>query len=335
MKALGVALLVLGGLGYEGADTAFAQETRASIQATAYPLAKDDPRAQLPLHLVNARPRTLPLHKQYEPDRGGVWEPQSTKSRFVQGFRGINAWVKPEPMSDKGSGVGFQKVFGTDNRTLIGDTTVYPWSAQCKVYVQFPDDGPNDWWVGSGTMIGYKYVLTAGHVLYDSSLGGRAETVIVYPGLDGTYAPFGAIDATNWAVAPDYRDSEKLDHDYGLIGLETDIGYSTGWFGYGYWSDIKGVTAHLAGYPTDLGSGLYQYYDTDPIKKKTTNRLYYLIDTYGGQSGSGVYRFYNNERYVVAVHSGYNFYLTREYNRGTRLTSSKMDQIATWKSNWP
>jgi glutamyl endopeptidase len=119
-----------------------------------------------------------------------------------------------------------------------------------------------------------------------------------------------------------------------LIGLESNIGYSTGWFGYGYWSSITGVTGHLTGYPTDRGSGLYQYYDTDPIKKKTTNRLYYLIDTYGGQSGSGTYRIIDGDRYIVAVHSGYNFYLTREYNRGTRLTSSKMDQIQEWINDW-
>lgn len=335
MKQLVVGLLVLGSGGLTEAVPALAQGKDGSRQSAVYPLAMDDPRAQLPLHLVNARERMPPLHQRLEIDRDGAWETQSTAPRFVKGFRGHSGRIAPEPQAGNRPGRTIQKVFGSDDRTKVGDTTVYPWSAQCKVYAHFPDDDPDDWWVGSGTMIGYKYVLTAGHVIYDSSLGGRADQVIVYPGLDGTYAPFGAIDATNWAVAPDYRSSEKTNHDYGLIGLETNIGYSTGWFGYGYWSDIVGVTGNLAGYPTDKNSGLNQYYDSDPIKKKTTNRVYYFIDTFKGQSGSGVYRIIDGDRYVFAVHSGSNFYLTKEYNRGTRLTSSKLDQIATWKSNWP
>ncbi len=49
--------------------------------------------------------------------------------------------------------------------------------------------------------------------------------------------------------------------------------------------------------------------------------MYYKIDTTKGQSGSGVYRFWNNKRAIFAVHRG----STSDYNKGVRITKQRHD----------
>src|SRR5262249_45009929 len=69
------------------------------------------------------------------------------------------------------------------------NTEDFPWSTQCKLFIHFPYGGV---YVGSGTLIASKYVITAGFNVYSPSLGGWAESIEVIPGLDGFYKPFGS-----------------------------------------------------------------------------------------------------------------------------------------------
>ncbi|MCW5936165.1 MAG: trypsin-like serine protease [Fimbriimonadaceae bacterium] len=226
------------------------------------------------------------------------------------------------------------KVFGGDGRTKITATTTYPWRAQCKIYIKFPS---GNWYVGSATMIENNHAITAGHCVYDKGEGGWATTIQVAPGKNGASEPYGRINASNLLSWTGWTGNGSSDHDMGVIRLSSNIGNTTGWLGYGYWSNVAGVMGNIAGYPTDRDGGNCLYYMADTVKYDTGERLYYKIDTFGGQSGSGVYRINGSDRYVMAAHSGWNFVsfvgitpVFEEYNRGTKITSAKFNTIKGW-----
>ncbi len=51
-------------------------------------------------------------------------------------------------------------------------------------------------------------------------------------------------------------------------------------------------------------------------------KVYYDIDTFGGQSGSAVYRIINGSRYGIAIHA----YGGATSNNGTRIVSPGVQQ---------
>lgn len=55
-------------------------------------------------------------------------------------------------------------------------------------------------------------------------------------------------------------------------------------------------------------------------------KVYYDIDTAGGQSGSAVYRIVDGGRYGIAVHA----YGGATANSGTRITRPVYDNLSNW-----
>ena len=231
---------------------------------------------------------------------------------------------KGEPQKDE-NGKILNSVIGADNRVNISDTTVYPWRAITKLLVRWPNGQGGGC---SGTVIAPRYVLTAGHCVNQSSKGGWATSIEIVPGLDGTYRPYGSAFGTYFRSVTAWTVDQNAEADYALITLDRNLGNTVGWFGYGTWSNLEGVTGHIAGYPADRGAGVEMYYDYDPILDTNDKRLFYQIDTFNGQSGSGVYRKIDGSRYVMGVHAyGVN---GDNLNKATRINSSRFDRIQGW-----
>lgn len=218
-----------------------------------------------------------------------------------------------------------ESVIGPDGRILITATTTYPWRAQAKLLVTFANGKTAGC---SGTLIQAKYLLTAGHCVHNKDYGGWYTKIEVVPGLNGTYKPYGSAFATYARTYQGWIKSQNSNYDMALVTLDKSIGNTTGWLGYKYYSTINGVTGNIAGYPGDKG-GLKLYYHSGPIASSTAQRVSYSIDTYGGQSGSAVYRITDGKRYVFAVHTnGTGGSVTT--NSGTRLDSAKVGNITSW-----
>jgi glutamyl endopeptidase len=212
-----------------------------------------------------------------------------------------------------------------DDRVQITNTAVYPWRVHCSLLITAAD---NSQWIGTGWFIGPHTVMTAGHVVYIQN-SGWVRSIVVMPGRNGSNLPYGSITSTSFRSVTGWTTSGDWNYDYGAIILPSDLGNTTGWFGFGAWPDSELVSSigNIAGYPGDKPSGTL-WYDWHKIASVDPRRVYYDIDTYGGQSGSAVYRIINGGRYGIAIHA----YGGATTNSGTRIVTPVANNMVAWKA---
>ena len=119
-------------------------------------------------------------------------------------------------------------------------------------------------------------------------------------------------------------------YDYGAIILPTDLGNTVGLVRVRRlqrrrprWRRI----GNISGYPGDKPAGT-QWYDARRIASVNGRKVYYDIDTVGGQSGSAVYRIVNGGRYGIAIHA----YGGATTNSGTRIVTPVYNNMVAWKA---
>jgi V8-like Glu-specific endopeptidase len=227
-------------------------------------------------------------------------------------------------------------IIGADDRILVSNTTIYPYSAVVRIAVDFNGDGIFDT-AGSGAMIGANDVLTAGHLLWNPEYG-FAKNIMVMPAEAGTYEPFGSAFGQTWTVPPEYVSSGgSIDFDIGVINLSTNIGFSTGWFALQPVSaqTVTDSVVTLASYPSDLTGGEYQYTSSDKVDAVIGNALLYngALDMYFGSSGGPLWWQMNGGFYIVGV----NTFQTVDglYNGGTMLTNDFFNRVVAWSNDSP
>lgn len=247
------------------------------------------------------------------------------------------------PSAVGSSGSKPENVIGVDSRVMVTDTSTIPWRCICHLEVEY-EFGPVGY--GTGFLIGPMSVLTAAHVLVPTKRR-MARQVRVIPGRSGTMAPYGYFetkfsdckvpeqwlrdggdqpnDAWDFAVIP-IPDDYKTEHKHN--------GDRLGYFGLKCFSDAEAVSkasmlfVNNAGYPYEANKPYGSlWYNAGRIRKMEKTYVEYMVDTEGGQSGSPVYFFdeENNQRYVIAVHTTGDF-----VNRGLRITEEVFATIKRW-----
>jgi glutamyl endopeptidase len=228
-------------------------------------------------------------------------------------------------------GVFQETVHLPDDRVQITNTADYPWRAHASLLITAAD---NSQWIGTGWFIGPHTLMTAGHVVYTKNSGvpgrdGWVKNIVVMPGRNGNNLPYGSVTSDNFRSVTGWTNDGDQNYDYGAIILSTDLGSTVGWFGFGVYSDsdLTSSTGNISGYPGDKPSGT-QWYDYHQIASVDSRKVYYDIDTYGGQSGSAVYRIINGDRYGIAVHA----YGGATTNSGTRIVTPVFNNMVAWKA---
>jgi len=224
-----------------------------------------------------------------------------------------------------------ETVHGVDDRVRIQSTNIYPWRVHASLLITAAD---NSQWIGTGWFIGPHTLMTAGHVVHIKNSGiasrdGWVRSIIVMPGRNGASLPYGSVTSTSFRSVVGWTVNGDQNYDYGAIILPTNLGLTTGWFGFGVWGDseLTAATGNISGYPGDKPSGT-QWYAARRIASVNARKVYYDIDTAGGQSGSAVYRIMNGGRYGIAIHA----YGGATTNSGTRIVSPVFSNMVNWKA---
>lgn len=207
---------------------------------------------------------------------------------------------------------GLETVIGVDERQRVVDTDAFPWRMICALQMRGPGGTGG---IGTGWLIGPRTVVTAGHCVFSQTyFGGWAESVDVIPGLNHrqnghVLEPFGKTVARRFSALKPWveSDDKAADHDIGCIHLDEPIGDRTGWFGFAALepAELESRLVNISGYPGDLGGGYEQHHARNRVNHVGERRLFYDVDTAGGQSGAPVWihRTEDSDPLAVAIHA--------------------------------
>lgn len=220
-------------------------------------------------------------------------------------------------------------IIGKDDRKRIENTRAVPW----KRIVQLSITAANGRkFLGSGTLIAPRVIITAGHCVFMHSQGGYVREIQCSPGRNGDQKPFGTLNASRVWVLRGWAVHRQRDCDIAAIVLPRPFPASDiGTFGFANFGDqeLRSSNLNLAGYPGDKPLGTLWYHGRT-AKSVTATRVVYDIDTFGAQSGSPVWvKRPDGKRYLVAVHTTGS--LTG--NSGVRINQQIFNVMRTWQTN--
>ena len=216
-----------------------------------------------------------------------------------------------------------------DERQQITTTDQAPWNGICLLVITLPDGRKA---VGTGWFVSPQLVVTAGHCVHQGDGGDFFSSVEVIPGANGLVRPFGSKEVASSklrASDPWIADGRVAD-DYGAILLPEPFvngdGEGPSLFKISVATDLQLQQAMLAlsGYPADKPTGT-QWSASGTPSQVQANRIRYMIDTFGGHSGSPVNLLLGSNSRVVGIHN---------YggcpNKCTRITAAVMNDINQW-----
>jgi V8-like Glu-specific endopeptidase len=193
---------------------------------------------------------------------------------------------RTEPIRPSG-GITLESIIGLDERTRIVATGEAPWKMICALAIE----GPWGNFVGTGWLVGPRTVITAGHCVFEpTQMGGWAKTITLTPGANGAQAPYGSRTATRFESTNRWIQAQEQDFDMGVIHLDEPFEQDLGSFGVAAMPDdaLVNYMVNVSGYPGDKG-GREQWWARNRIRGLTQRRIYYDVDTMGGQSGAPVF----------------------------------------------
>jgi glutamyl endopeptidase len=227
-------------------------------------------------------------------------------------------------------------VHNADERTHIVETDEAPWRMVCALSI----DGPLGTYRGTGWRVGPRTVITAGHCVYTSDMGGWANKITVSPGQDGEERPYGSLESTKFSTVDLWEKNQDPDFDISAIHLSEPIGDRVGWFQVASLPDdrLKDYLVNVSGYPGQPGDGKEQWWAKNRIRAVTPRRIFYEVDTSGGQSGAPVYIIENEGAppTVVGIHAygvgGTPSSIPFQVNSAPRIIPEVVTQIEAWIS---
>ncbi len=241
----------------------------------------------------------------------------------------INRW-------SEGFSGALETVIGEDMRERILETDLQPWRMICALRMYSENGGGA---IGTGWLAGPRTIITAGHCVHHAGFfGGWADRIKVSAGRDSSEFPFGTQTASRFSSIDKWVEDADPDFDIGCIHLEEPLGDTVGWFSIASMAahELESYMVNISGYPGDRGNGTEQYFHKNRILNVGDRRIFYDVDTAGGQSGAPVWIHENTGAPPIAVgiHAygtgGTPFDLGITANSAPRIIPEVFDQITSW-----
>lgn len=239
-----------------------------------------------------------------------------------------------------GESASAESVIGADGRIKVNATTAYPNRAIAYLLITWQNNAQGSC---TGWFIGPNDVATAAHCIFNTASGaahGYAKSIVVYPGRNGASAPFGATTMKKKWVGPGWTTTGNPAYDYGVIQTTSALGNTVGWFGFRWQASnsFPGIYT-IRGYPGDKPGGT-MWTMNGAITGVNASRLWYSIDTFGGQSGSPVYHKFDGSDpgttpeccYGIGFHTYGTSVPPNFGNSATRITQAVFNRLVSWKN---
>jgi V8-like Glu-specific endopeptidase len=208
----------------------------------------------------------------------------------------------------------------------------YPFIGFVRAF--FSSAKPDVYAVGTGTLIGPRVVLTAGHVVFDRQYGGYPWRIDVTLGGAQRFTTQGVQvrTTTQWVETDSYSNSPISAFDYGVIALAnpvdnlvrplTSIETTPS-------EVLRTLSVNVAGYPITPASTLGSLYGAiTPLSSFNDFRLFYPVLTRSGMSGGPVFDVDSATSFATirGVHTS----IVNGQGSGVRVTANVHAMIQQW-----
>jgi glutamyl endopeptidase len=185
-----------------------------------------------------------------------------------------------------------ETVCGNDDRIKVSDTLAVPYQWVVRLEIIFNGNR----YRGSGFVLSAGQaqdrlvVATSGHCVFARETLAFASSIKVMPQANGSVMPLTPVTVTtaNLRASAGWKNSGSPDTDYGVILVPW-----SGTWGVGMWvasdQDLQNRTVLNSGYPGDKSPYGFNWEDTGNLTGVSTSMLSYMLDTFGGESGSPVF----------------------------------------------
>lgn len=217
-------------------------------------------------------------------------------------------------------------IIGSDSRYQITNTTISPYRMICLVETCWKDGTVT---YGTGCLVGSDILLTSAQNGYNSTYGGQAKFINVYPGLNGGNLVYGQVCAKSVYVTSAWKTLPEVSENWSLIKLQTlnggvtTVGDTTGYFGLDFYvsDSIKGRSVSVIGYPSDKrnGTNFTMWRGNGTVTRVDNYFLDYDCDTVD-ESGAPVL---NSSNRIVAVHAR----ALNNTNYGVKISSTLLSTM--------
>ena len=237
---------------------------------------------------------------------------------------------EPKPLLQR-VGLGQSLLTKKDRRTEVTNPSASPWRMICSLEITAAD---GEAYIGTGWIAGPRLIMTAGHCVFEkNSMQGWANSIKVYPGRSISTDPKTCFISTQFKAPDQWVKKGDENYDYGAIILDSDIGLNYGYFSSSTYADADLMThmVNISGYPASR-VGETQLHHKNRINSVSPMKIYYDVDTEGGQSGSPVWLYEDSSEkpVVIGIHS-YGAGVVTVGNSGVRINEEIIDFIEKWR----